>query len=123
EVIQFWDHGTHQRPYHSTGQKAMLDLELPIENSIQYKLLLKRGTGEVLWKPDPDRSFQAWETDNVITVIEEWDSVEAQKIMSSHVGDMGSDKNNSAENKDGANLKENPSLSAVNKSRISDRKP
>ncbi|KAL2898698.1 Cyclomaltodextrin glucanotransferase [Bienertia sinuspersici] len=124
---------------------------MPIENSIKYKFLLKRSTGEVLWQPGSDRSFQAWESDNVITVTEEWDNAEVQKIseqkqlteenaevecksstdnpkeeyitsVSSHAGDLGSDENDSAENKNGANLKENQSSSAVKKSRISDRK-
>ncbi|KAL2944190.1 Bifunctional protein GlmU, partial [Bienertia sinuspersici] len=89
------------------------------------------------------------ETDNIITVTEEWDNVELKKIneqeqltrenaeleckslvessvlklVSRHAGDLGSDKNDNAENKDGANLKKNPSSSDIKKSIISNRKP
>lgn len=64
----------------SEGHIWSLLLELPVAKSIQYKFLLKKSTGEVLWQPGPDRSLQAWETKNVIGVTEEWDNAEAQKI-------------------------------------------
>lgn len=100
--------------------------------SIQYKALLKNSIGEILWQPGPDRSFRAWETDNVISVIEEWENAEAQKmseeqevvktneeqvpntVLNSYAGDLGSDKNASTENRNRTHLKkENPSSSGV----------
>lgn len=48
--------------------------------SIQYKILLKKQTGEILWQPGSDRSIQTWDTENVITVTEDWDTAEAQQI-------------------------------------------
>jgi hypothetical protein len=34
-----------------------------------------------LWQPGPDRIFQTWETRNTITVCEDWDNAELQKII------------------------------------------
>jgi hypothetical protein len=34
-----------------------------------------------LWQPGPDRIFQTWETRNSITVCEDWDNAELQKII------------------------------------------
>lgn len=113
------------------------------------KSCLRKAQGETLWQPGPDRNFQAWETKNIITVSEEWGNAEAQKIseeqvieeieeliqdspedpkkehaptMNNHVGDLGSEENASAEDSNGAYLKENPSSSAVKNGRSSHRK-
>ncbi|XP_057535273.1 uncharacterized protein LOC130813455 [Amaranthus tricolor] len=64
----------------SEGHIWSLLLELPVGKSIQYKILLKKQTGEILWQPGSDRSIQTWDTENVITVTEDWDTAEAQQI-------------------------------------------
>lgn len=33
-----------------------------------------------MWQPGPDRIFQTWETENTITVFEDWGDAELQKI-------------------------------------------
>lgn len=95
------------------------------------------------WQPGPDRSLQAWETKNVITVTEEWDNAAAQKISEeqtaeneeqlnktlvktsvlnltdenlasvSRRGDSGSDENAATENEKGTHLNKNPSSVSV----------
>lgn len=49
--------------------------------SIQFKFILKKATGDILWQPGPDRTIQTWETKNTITILEDWDNAEYQKII------------------------------------------
>ncbi|KAK0587152.1 hypothetical protein LWI29_018402 [Acer saccharum] len=52
---------------------------IPVGKSIQFKFVLKDSTGNMLWQPGPDRIFQTWETENTITICEDWENVEYQK--------------------------------------------
>ncbi|KAL2942684.1 hypothetical protein RDABS01_031033, partial [Bienertia sinuspersici] len=67
----------------SEGHVWSLLLELPIENSIQYKFLLKRGTGEVLWQPGPDRKAQKISEQEQLT--EENAKLECKSLVESSV--------------------------------------
>lgn len=44
-------------------------------------MILKVGPGNVIWQPGPDRTLETWETQNTITVCEDWDNAELQKIL------------------------------------------
>ncbi|KAK2657014.1 hypothetical protein Ddye_010066 [Dipteronia dyeriana] len=57
-----------------------VELDIPVGKSIQFKFLLKDRTGNILWQPGPDRIFQTWETENTITICEDWENAEYQKI-------------------------------------------
>lgn len=48
--------------------------------SIQFKLILKDKAGNVLWQPGPDRIFKTWESESTISVCEDWENAELQKI-------------------------------------------
>lgn len=52
-----------------------------MSKTIQCKFILKGKTGQIVWQPGPDRIFQAWETKNTITVFEDWEHAEEQKII------------------------------------------
>ncbi|KAA8543743.1 hypothetical protein F0562_022080 [Nyssa sinensis] len=57
-----------------------VDLDIPIGKLIQFKYILRKSTGDILWQPGPDRFFRAWETNNLITIAEDWENAEVQKI-------------------------------------------
>lgn len=52
--------------------------EIPVGKTIQFKFVLQGKTGNVVWQPGPDRTFQPWETTNTIIVSEDWDSAESR---------------------------------------------
>uniref|UniRef100_A0A2N9HVM8 CBM20 domain-containing protein n=1 Tax=Fagus sylvatica TaxID=28930 RepID=A0A2N9HVM8_FAGSY len=54
---------------------------MPIGKSIQFKFILKGSAEKILWQPGPDRIFKTWETKNTITVCEDWENPEFQKVI------------------------------------------
>ena len=46
----------------------------------QFKIILKTREGEIVWQPGPDRNLHTWEAMNRITVCEDWDNAEQQKV-------------------------------------------
>ncbi|OMO84331.1 Carbohydrate binding module family 20 [Corchorus capsularis] len=64
----------------SEGHLWMVEMDLPVDLSIHFKLILKQSSGDLLWQPGPDRTFQTWETKNTLVVTEDWENAEAQKI-------------------------------------------
>uniref|UniRef100_A0A5B7B074 CBM20 domain-containing protein n=1 Tax=Davidia involucrata TaxID=16924 RepID=A0A5B7B074_DAVIN len=65
----------------SDGHVWTVELDMPIEKSIHFKFILKGTSGNILWQPGQDRILQTWETENTITVSEDWDNAELQKIV------------------------------------------
>ncbi|KAL6138859.1 hypothetical protein ACLB2K_064138 [Fragaria x ananassa] len=64
----------------SDGNVWSVELDIPVGKSIQFKFILTGDAGNILWQPGPDRIFQTWETENTITVFEDWGDAELQKI-------------------------------------------
>ncbi|KAM7526468.1 hypothetical protein LguiA_016370 [Lonicera macranthoides] len=65
----------------SDGHVWTVELDVPIGKSIKYKFLLKGDTGkDILWQPGPDRILQTWATNKTITVSEDWDNADLQKL-------------------------------------------
>ncbi|OVA02668.1 Carbohydrate binding module family 20 [Macleaya cordata] len=64
----------------SDGHIWSVELDIPVEKSIQFKFILREATGEVAWQPGPDRILRTWETDKTIVILEDWENVEFQKI-------------------------------------------
>ncbi|XP_031261446.1 uncharacterized protein LOC116119647 isoform X1 [Pistacia vera] len=58
-----------------------VELDIPVGKSIQFKFILKKATGGILWQPGPDRTIQTWETKNTITIMEDWNDAGYQKII------------------------------------------
>ncbi|BAT97219.1 hypothetical protein VIGAN_09060300 [Vigna angularis var. angularis] len=58
-----------------TAEKDML-----VGKSIQFKFILKGKEGDIIWQPGSDRVIHTWETVNTITVCEDWENEELQKI-------------------------------------------
>ena len=54
---------------------------MPIGKSIQFKFILKGSAEKILWQPGPDRIFETWETKNTITICEDWENPEFQKVI------------------------------------------
>ncbi|XP_022983429.1 uncharacterized protein LOC111482035 [Cucurbita maxima] len=60
------------------GHLWAAEVEIPVGKAIQFKFVLQGETGNVVWQPGPDRTFQPWETSNTIIVSEDWDSAESR---------------------------------------------
>ncbi|KAK3226161.1 hypothetical protein Dsin_006023 [Dipteronia sinensis] len=76
----------------SDGHVWTVELDIPVGKSIQFKFVLKDSTGNMLWQPGPDRIFQTWETENTITICEDWENAEYQKISEGD-GDLFANEN------------------------------
>lgn len=55
--------------------------DIPIGKAINFKFILKSGPEKILWQPGPDRVLQTWETKKTITVCEDWDNGDLQKLI------------------------------------------
>ncbi|THG22012.1 hypothetical protein TEA_003093 [Camellia sinensis var. sinensis] len=63
------------------------NVDEPVERSIQFKYVLRGSKGEIFWQPSLGRFFQTWETNNTITITEDWENAEAQKITEQQMTD------------------------------------
>ncbi|KAL5550315.1 hypothetical protein UlMin_000491 [Ulmus minor] len=70
----------------SDGHVWSVELDIPVGKPINFKFILKRSTGEILWQPGPNRVLQTWETNNTIIVSEDWQNAEFQKISEEEQG-------------------------------------
>lgn len=55
--------------------------DIPVGKSIQYKFILKGSTGNIVWQPGPDRILQTWDTNNKISVSEDWENPQLQVLI------------------------------------------
>ncbi|PRQ42963.1 putative phosphoglucan, water dikinase [Rosa chinensis] len=79
-MLGLWDPERAIQMDWSDGNVWSVELDIPVGKSIQFKFILKGSAGNILWQPGPDRIFQTWETENTITVSEDWGDAELQKI-------------------------------------------
>ncbi|KAK4253235.1 hypothetical protein QN277_010564 [Acacia crassicarpa] len=80
-MIGAWDPSNALPMTWSEGHQWFVETDVPAEKSIQYKFILKSVSGDIIWQPGPDRIVRTWETDNRITVCEDWENAELQKIV------------------------------------------
>ncbi|KAK6943101.1 Carbohydrate binding module family 20, partial [Dillenia turbinata] len=80
-MLGLWDPESAIPLEWSDGHLWTLEMDIPMEKSIQYKFILKGITGKILWQPGPDRILQTWETNNTISVTEDWEDAGLQKIV------------------------------------------
>nr|XP_011460942.1 PREDICTED: uncharacterized protein LOC101300709 [Fragaria vesca subsp. vesca] len=64
----------------SDGNIWTVDLDIPIDRAIQFKFILKKSTGDLLWQPGPDRILHTWDTNSTITIAEDWKHAKLQKL-------------------------------------------
>ncbi|OIW07465.1 hypothetical protein TanjilG_24327 [Lupinus angustifolius] len=65
----------------SDGHVWTTHLNIPVGKPIQFKFILKGKTGDIIWQPGPDRILHTWEAMTRITVCEDWDNAESQKLI------------------------------------------
>lgn len=58
----------------------MCNQDIPAGKAIQFKFILKGKEGDITWQPGSDRVIHTSETMNGITVCEDWENAELQKI-------------------------------------------
>ena len=54
---------------------------MPVGRLVEFKLLLKAQTGEILWQPGPNRALETWETNKTIRICEDWDNADLQMMI------------------------------------------
>ncbi|MCL7030701.1 hypothetical protein MKW94_020801 [Papaver nudicaule] len=79
-IFGVWDPSNAIPLEWSDGHLWSVQLDIPVNKSIQFKFIVKEPTGEVIWQPGPDRILKTWETDNTIVIFEDWDNVELQMV-------------------------------------------
>ncbi|CAJ1805104.1 unnamed protein product [Sphenostylis stenocarpa] len=63
----------------SEGHVWTAEMGVPV-GKFQFKIILKRREGDIVWQPGPDRFVQTWEAMNRITVSEDWENAQLQKV-------------------------------------------
>jgi len=76
-----WDPETALPLNWSDGNVWTVDLDLPVGRLVEFKLLLKAQTGEILWQPGPNRALETWETNKTIRICEDWDNADLQMMI------------------------------------------
>ncbi|KAK0585930.1 hypothetical protein LWI29_036461 [Acer saccharum] len=104
-MFGFWDPENAIPLNWSDGHVWTVELDIPVGKSIQFKFVLKNRTGNMLWQPGPDRIFQTWETENTITICEDWENAEYQKISEGD-GDLFANENADDSNVNSAEVEE-----------------
>ncbi|KAI7739292.1 hypothetical protein M8C21_026627 [Ambrosia artemisiifolia] len=70
-----WSHGHLWRTAH---------LDIPVGICIKFKFILQQTNGQFLWQPGPDRLFQCFQTQNIITLSEDWENPDSRIILETH---------------------------------------
>ncbi|RDX62155.1 Alpha-amylase, partial [Mucuna pruriens] len=65
----------------SEGHVWTVEQDMPAGKSIQFKFILKEKGGNIIWQPGSDRIIHTSKTMNKITVSEDWENAELQKII------------------------------------------
>ncbi|XP_028103655.1 uncharacterized protein LOC114302776 [Camellia sinensis] len=86
-ILSCWDASDAVPLNWSNGHLWTAELDEPVERSIQFKYVLRGSKGEIFWQPSLGRFFQTWETNNTITITEDWENAEAQKITEQQMTD------------------------------------
>lgn len=56
-----------------------------MEKCIKFKIIVKEDPENIIWQPGPDRILQTWETEKTLTISEDWDSADCQKISEDEI--------------------------------------
>ncbi|KAE9618152.1 hypothetical protein Lal_00041908 [Lupinus albus] len=81
----------------SDGHVWTTHLNIPAGKAIQFKFILKGKTGDIIWQPGPDRILHTWEAMTRITVCEDWENAEAQKLIQEYQHDYSNEVESNAE--------------------------
>ncbi|XLR54484.1 hypothetical protein S83_005156 [Arachis hypogaea] len=65
----------------SDGHVWTANLDIPAGKSIQYKFILKKKAGKIVWQPGMNRILNISENMNRIIVSEDWEKAELQEII------------------------------------------
>ncbi|GLT37592.1 hypothetical protein SLA2020_119000 [Shorea laevis] len=80
-VFGLWDPESGIPMNWSEGHVWNVELDIPVGKSINFKFILKSSSGEIIWQPGQDRNLTTWESENTITVCEDWENAQCQKTM------------------------------------------
>ncbi|OAY61086.1 uncharacterized protein LOC110614812 [Manihot esculenta] len=84
-IIGAWNPESAAPMNWSDGHIWSVELDVPIESTIQFKFILKQSNGDMIWQPGPDRIFKSWESEGTVVIAEDWEDPDAQKITEEQV--------------------------------------
>ncbi|WVZ98776.1 hypothetical protein U9M48_044165, partial [Paspalum notatum var. saurae] len=79
-ALGLWDPSNASALKWAESHEWILEKDLPANELIEFKFLLRDSAGKLHWQNGPNRSFQTGETANTLVVFEDWDDVKNQKI-------------------------------------------
>ncbi|KAL2492234.1 Carbohydrate-binding-like fold [Abeliophyllum distichum] len=79
-IFGFWDPSDAVPLHWSDGHVWNVELDIPSDTLLKYKFILEADTETNLWQPGPNRNLETWEKGKTITVFEDWDDPQLQKI-------------------------------------------
>ncbi|XP_011047441.1 PREDICTED: uncharacterized protein LOC105141784 [Populus euphratica] len=91
-LLGLWDPESGIPLNWSDGHLWTVEMDIPVEKSIQFKFILKGIAEKIFWQPGPDRILQTWETSNTIVVCEDWEDAALQKITEEEPSANGSEE-------------------------------
>ncbi|XP_054781336.1 uncharacterized protein LOC129288664 isoform X2 [Prosopis cineraria] len=91
-MIGAWDPSNALPMTWSEGHVWSVEMDAPAGKSIQYKFILKLTSGDIIWQPGSDRIVKTWGTVNRITVCEDWENAELQKLIEEEESDHSNGK-------------------------------
>ncbi|GLT55744.1 hypothetical protein SLA2020_288380 [Shorea laevis] len=80
-MIGLWDPESAIPMNWSEEHVWTVELDIPVGKSINFKFILKSSMGEIMWQPGQDRNLTTWQSESTITVCEDWENAQYQKIM------------------------------------------
>ncbi|KAJ4834681.1 hypothetical protein Tsubulata_003578, partial [Turnera subulata] len=80
-MMGLWDPSSAIPLNWSEGNMWSVELDVPVDLTMNFKFILKQNDGEIVWQPGPDRFFTSWESRNTLVIAEDWENAEAQKIL------------------------------------------
>ncbi|KAF7845381.1 Phosphoglucan, water dikinase, chloroplastic [Senna tora] len=91
-IMGAWDPSNALPMTWSEGHVWFVEMDIPVGKTIQFKFILKGVAGDIIWQPGSDRVIQTWETVNRISICEDWENAEAQKIVEEEQSDLSNGK-------------------------------
>ncbi|XP_011035334.1 PREDICTED: uncharacterized protein LOC105133171 [Populus euphratica] len=84
-MVGLWDPSSAIPLNWSEGHTWSVELDVRVNLTMQYRFILKRSAGEIVWRPGPDTTFKTWESNSSIVIAEDWENAGAQKVIEKEV--------------------------------------
>nr|XP_043639074.1 putative receptor-like protein kinase At5g39000 [Erigeron canadensis] len=80
QVLGLWDPNNAIELKWSEDHLWSTDLDIPTAKFIKFKFIMRKGNGEIVWQPGPDRVLACYKTDKTMTLSEDWEDPDSRWI-------------------------------------------